>query len=68
MSHGHKNVRTTHFPSMMSTIDFSDYMNYICNDLQVNIPIREVGKDSRIFLWDNLVSHCAPMIHQTVEG
>ena len=43
-------------------------MNYICNDLQVNIPIGEVGNDSRIFLWDNLASHCAPMIHQTVEG
>ena len=51
-----------------STIDFNDFVNYVCNDLVANVPIGEVGNDSRIFLWDNLASHCAPMIHQTVEG
>jgi hypothetical protein len=24
--------------------------------------------DSRYFMWDNLSTHCAPLIHQTVEG
>ena len=51
-----------------STLDFNDYLNYICDDLNTNVPLGEHGNESRIFLWDNLASHCAPMIHQTVEG
>ena len=37
-------------------------------DLQKNHPLNQQGNQSRILLWDNLSSHCAPLIHETVEA
>ena len=51
-----------------STLDFNDFLTYVCEDIQNNRPVGMVGNDRRIFLWDNLSSHCSPIIHQTVEG
>ena len=51
-----------------TTIDFNDFLVTICEDLQNNHPIGMNGNHSRVFLWDNLSSHCSPIIHQTVEG
>ena len=51
-----------------STIDFDDFVTHICNDLMQNPVPGQVGNNERIFLWDNLSSHCSPLIHQTVEG
>ena len=27
-----------------------------------------VGNDRRVFMWDNLSSHCSPIVHQTIKG
>ena len=54
-------VRTT-------TLDFNNFLTYVCNNLETAQPQGVVGNTSRIFLWDNLSSHCSPIIHQTVEG
>ena len=51
-----------------TTIDFNDFLDFICDDIENNQPLGAVGNESRIFLWDNLSSHCSPIIHQTVEG
>ena len=51
-----------------STLDFNEFLDSICQDLQNNRPEGMAGNDSRVFLWDNLSSHCSPIIHQTVEG
>ena len=51
-----------------STIDFNDFLRSVCNNLQEYQPEGMVGNQSRVFLWDNLSSHCSPIIHQTVEG
>ena len=51
-----------------STIDFNSFVEAICLDLENYRPEGMVGNDRRVFLWDNLASHCSPIIHQTVEG
>ena len=51
-----------------STFEFNNFLEMVCNDLLNYHPPGQVGNQSRIFLWDNLSSHCAPLIHQTVEG
>ena len=45
---------------------FHDFVDYICTDIEQNrIPGTD---DHRIFLWDNLNSHLAHYVTQTVEG
>ena len=51
-----------------TTLDFNDFLVSVCQDIQNNHPIGMIGNHSRVFLWDNLRSHCSPIIHQTVEG
>ena len=51
-----------------TTIDFNNYLRFICNNLNDARPEGVEGNESRIFLWDNLSSHCSPIIHQTIEG
>ena len=51
-----------------TTLDFNDFLRSMCVDIMQNHPEGMVGNDSRVFLWDNLTSHCSPIIHQTVEG
>ena len=51
-----------------TTIDFNDHIEVVCQDLQQHWPAGQVGNDNRFFLWDNLSSHCAPLVHQTVEA
>ena len=51
-----------------TTMDFNEFLRYICTSIENNPPEGVVGNNSRIFLWDNLSSHCSPIIHQTVEG
>ena len=51
-----------------STIDFTDFLRSVCTNLQEYHPEGMIGNRSRVFLWDNLSSHCSPVIHQTVEG
>ena len=50
------------------TIDFNDFLRSVCQNIQDQHPGEMVGNHSRVFLWDNLSSHCSPIIHQTVEG
>ena len=51
-----------------TTLDFNQFLRYVCTNLQNHHPDGMIGNHSRIFLWDNLSSHCSPIIHQTVEG
>ena len=51
-----------------TTMDFNNFLRYVCTNLEEARPEGQVGNNSRIFLWDNLSSHCSPIIHQTVEG
>ena len=51
-----------------NTIDFNDFVGFICEELENNPLPGAIGNDSQIFMWDNLSSHCSPIIHQTVEG
>ena len=51
-----------------TTLDFNDFLVSVCQEIQNNHPIGMIGNHSRVFLWDNLRSHCSPIIHQTVEG
>mmetsp|Transcript_16018 Transcript_16018/g.20331 ORF Transcript_16018/g.20331 Transcript_16018/m.20331 type:complete len:126 (+) Transcript_16018:152-529(+) len=51
-----------------TTYEFNDFVEMICNNLNTYQPPGQVGNQSRIFMWDNLSSHCAPLIHTTVEG
>ena len=51
-----------------TTLDFNDFLVSVCQDIQNNHPMGMIGNHSRVFLWDNLRSHCSPIIHQTVEG
>ena len=51
-----------------TTLDFNEFLRFICTNLENVQPPGVVGNESRIFLWDNLSSHCSPIIHQTVEG
>ena len=51
-----------------TTLDFNDFLRFVCDDIADNHPVGMVGNQSRVFLWDNLTSHCSPIIHQTVEG
>ena len=51
-----------------TTLDFNNFLVFICEDLQNNRPAGVDGDERRVFLWDNLSSHCSPIIHQTVEG
>jgi hypothetical protein len=45
---------------------FSSFVNQICNDIETNfIPNTD---NHRVFLWDNLTSHRAPLVAQTVEA
>ena len=51
-----------------TVLDFDEFVTHICEDLVNYVPQGQVGNERRIFLWDNLSSHCSPLIHQTVEG
>ena len=51
-----------------TAFEFNDFVEMVCNDLQNHPPPAQNGNHNRVFLWDNLSSHCAPLIHQTVEG
>ena len=51
-----------------NTLDFNDFLISVCEDIQNNHPVGMIGNNSRVFLWDNLRSHCTPLIHQTVEA
>ena len=51
-----------------TTFEFNDFVRFVCNDLQDARQFGQVGNESRIFMWDNLSAHCAPIIHQTVEA
>jgi hypothetical protein len=44
---------------------FSSFVDHICNDIETNfIPNTD---NHRVFLWDNLSSHHAPLVAQTVD-
>jgi hypothetical protein len=47
--------------------DFSDHMEDVCNDLEEN-PTANGNDDDSVFMWDNLRSHHAQVVWQTVEG
>lgn len=47
-----------------TAVDFSRLCDEIMNDIDQNEP----GNDDRYFLWDNLNSHLAPIVYQTVHG
>ena len=51
-----------------STFEFNGFVDMICQDLVAYQPPGGPADQMRIFLWDNLSAHCAPLIHQTVEG
>ena len=45
---------------------FSSFANQLCNDIETNfIPNTD---NHHVFLWDNLTSHGAPLVAQTVEA
>jgi len=48
---------------------FSDFIEYICNDIETNPVPGNLSDVDRIrrFLWDNLRAHMAPIVAQTVE-
>ncbi len=47
---------------------FASFIDHICRDIETNgIPQNQLNTDSqRIFLWDNLNSHFAPIVNQTI--
>ena len=49
-----------------TTIVFRDFCDYICSDIENN-PIA-LTDAHRILIWDNLNSHHAAYVHQTVVG
>ena len=52
-----------------STIDqtvFSDYINYVCSDIETN-PLPMDLDSRKIFLWDNLAVHGTALVHSTLE-
>ena len=57
-----------HIKAGTTTLDFNNFLRYVCTNLAENHPNGMIGNHSRVFLWDNLTSHCSPIIHQTVEG
>ena len=49
---------------------FRDFVDHICSDIEQN-PVQHNNIDTddiRILLWDNLNSHHAAYVHQTVQG
>ena len=49
-----------------TVVVFRDFCDHICSDIEVN-PIPDTD-DHRVFLWDNLRSHHAAYVNQTVTG
>jgi hypothetical protein len=45
---------------------FADFMEYVCGSIEQS-PIEGLDEE-RFFLWDNLGSHLAPVVAQTVEA
>ena len=41
---------------------FSDFCDHVCTSIEGS------GNTERVFLWDNLNSHLAPLVYHTVEG
>jgi hypothetical protein len=46
---------------------YADFIDSICRDLEVSPAPGDID-DYRIFMWDNLTAHHAPIVAQLVEG
>jgi hypothetical protein len=46
---------------------YADFIDSICRDLEVPPAPGDID-DYRIFMWDNLTAHHAPIVAQLVEG
>lgn len=49
-----------------TVVVFRDFCDHICSDIEAN-PIPDTD-DHRVFLWENLRSHHAAYVNQTVTG
>ena len=52
-------------------MSWGDRCGYFCDEICTSIEGHqhiEGTDDHRVFLWDNLRAHYAPIVHQTVEG
>jgi hypothetical protein len=47
--------------------EFADFCEWVCSDIEAH-PLPNNGDAHRYFLWDNLTSHKAPIVYQTIEG
>jgi transposase len=50
-----------------NAFDFAAFCDDVCTDIETH-PANGVMEQRRVFLWDNLASHRAPVVAQTVEG
>lgn len=53
--------------SLQASTSATDFAN-LCTVVMDDIDQHEPGNDDRYFLWDNLQSHLAPIVYQTVHG
>ena len=51
-----------------TALDFANFLNYVCGELETPHPARGNLDDHRCFLYDNLSSHLSPIIAHTVEN
>jgi len=51
-----------------NAVDFATFCDRICIEIETHPAQGSDVDDCRIFLWDNLLSHHAPIVVQTVQG
>jgi hypothetical protein len=50
-----------------TAVEFADFCDMVCSEIEA-APLANNGDARRYFLWDNLTSHLAPIVYQTIEG
>jgi hypothetical protein len=50
-----------------SAVEFANFCDMVCSQIEGQ-PLPNNGDAHRYFIWDNLTSHKAPIVYQTIEG